>query len=79
MHSIEYTPTDKSIIDLAAASARKILSPHMLIIQLLLSRFQAARYQKPDLMQLILKLVLRTARAHRQMRCVSPYQFLDVC
>ncbi|KAL5511303.1 STT4 [Sanghuangporus vaninii] len=67
MHPIEYSPTDKSIMDLANVAARKLLSPHVLILQFLFSCFQAARYQKPGLMLLILRLVLCSAREHREM------------
>lgn len=67
-HSVEYTPTDKTIIDLASNAALKLLSPHTLILHMLLSRFQAARYHKPGLMLLILRLVLRTANEHKAMR-----------
>ncbi|KAI5120463.1 hypothetical protein M0805_006483 [Coniferiporia weirii] len=67
IHSVEYNPTDKTIIDRNAASARKLLIPHVLILQMLFSRFQAARYHKPGLMLLILRLVLRSAREHKFM------------
>lgn len=68
VHSVEYSPTDKTIIDLASATARKLLSPHVLVLQMLLSRFQVARYHKPGLMLLILRLVLNSANAHKSMR-----------
>ncbi|TDL24976.1 atypical/PIKK/PI4K protein kinase [Rickenella mellea] len=64
---VEYSPTDKSIIDRGSETARKLLSPHVLVLQMLLSRFQTARYRKPGLMLLILRLVLRTALAHKMM------------
>jgi phosphatidylinositol 4-kinase len=65
---IEYNPTDKSTIDHGTTTARKLLSPHLLILQMLLSRFQAARYRKPGLMLVLLRLVMRTASAHEFMR-----------
>ena len=68
VHSIGYSPTDKSIIDHEIVTARKLLTPHILVLQMLLSRFQAARYHKSGLMLLILRLVLRTANAHQNMR-----------
>ena len=68
VHEIQYNPTDKSTIDRGTMLARKLLSPHLLILQMLLSRFQAARYRKPGLMLVLLRLVLRTATAHRLMR-----------
>ncbi|KAH8117021.1 hypothetical protein DFH11DRAFT_1687803 [Phellopilus nigrolimitatus] len=67
VHSVEYSPTDKTIIDYGATSARKLLTPHVLVLQMLLSRFQAARYHKPGLMLLILRLVFRSAREHKYM------------
>ncbi|THH11990.1 hypothetical protein EW145_g299 [Phellinidium pouzarii] len=67
IHSVEYTPTDKTIIDHRLTSARKLLVPHVLVLQMLFGRFQAARYHKPGMMLLILRLVLRSAREHKIM------------
>ncbi|KAH9952080.1 atypical/PIKK/PI4K protein kinase [Amylocystis lapponica] len=64
-HPVEYSPTDKSVIDRASANARRLLLPHTLILQLLFSRMQAARYRRPDLMLLLQNLALASARAHR--------------
>lgn len=58
------------------ASAKRLLAPHVLILQMLSSRFQAARYRRPGLMLLIQRLVLISARAHRYMRSVSSSTFL---
>ncbi|TFY82561.1 hypothetical protein EWM64_g1445, partial [Hericium alpestre] len=66
-HPVEYAPTDKEAIDRVANNARRILSPHVLILQMLFSRLQAARYRKPGLMLLIQRLVLRSARAYRNL------------
>ncbi|KAG5638985.1 hypothetical protein H0H81_008206 [Sphagnurus paluster] len=66
-HPISYSPTDKEVIDRAMANARRILTPHALILQMLLSRLQAARYRRPEMMFLIQHLVLRSARAHQSM------------
>ncbi|EIN07209.1 hypothetical protein PUNSTDRAFT_71064 [Punctularia strigosozonata HHB-11173 SS5] len=62
--NIDYSPTDREGIERSAATARRLLTPHNLVIQMLLSRLQAARYRKPGLMLLIQRLVLRSARAH---------------
>lgn len=67
-HPVEYNPTDKAIIDRGIASARRLLTPHVLILQLLFSRMQTARYRRPGLMLLIQRLVLASARAHRSIR-----------
>ncbi|KAF8579311.1 atypical/PIKK/PI4K protein kinase [Ramaria rubella] len=64
---IEYSPTDRADIDRAGASARRLLIPHTLLLQMLLSRFQAVRYSRPGLVLLISRLVLRSARAHHYM------------
>ena len=53
------------------ANAKRLLAPHVLILQMLSSRFQAARYRRPGLMLLIQRLALISARAHRYMRQVS--------
>lgn len=55
-------------MDRAASSARKLLTPHVLVLQMLFSRFQAARYHKPGLMSMIIRLILRSANAHQFMR-----------
>ncbi|ETW86100.1 hypothetical protein HETIRDRAFT_60199 [Heterobasidion irregulare TC 32-1] len=64
-HPVDYAPTDKEVIDRATNNARRHLSPHTLILQMLFSRLQAAKYRKPGLMLLLQRLVLRSARAHR--------------
>jgi phosphatidylinositol 4-kinase len=69
-HPIDYSPTDKEAIDRAAIAARRLLTPHALVLQMLLSRLQSARYRRPGVMFLIQRLVLRSARAHRSQRYV---------
>ncbi|KAI0032206.1 hypothetical protein K488DRAFT_50373 [Vararia minispora EC-137] len=66
-HGVQYTPTDKELIDHHVNQARRLLSPHTLILQMLFSRLQAARYRKPGLMFLIVRMVLQSARAYRLM------------
>lgn len=68
---IEYSPTNKEDIDRAAGVIRRSLIPHTLLLQMLLSRYQAVRYNRPGLVLLLLRLVLRSARAYRQMRLVA--------
>jgi phosphatidylinositol 4-kinase len=74
-HPIKYSPTDKEEIDQGMASAKRLLAPHVLILQMLISRLQAARYRRPGLMLLIQRLVLISARAHRYMRFASSFIF----
>ncbi|KAG2132611.1 hypothetical protein BD769DRAFT_1666055 [Suillus cothurnatus] len=64
-HPISYSPTDKDEIDRATTHARRLLMPHTLILQMLFSRLQAARYCRSTVMFLIQRLVLRSARAHK--------------
>ncbi|KAF9014020.1 hypothetical protein BDQ17DRAFT_1475819 [Cyathus striatus] len=64
---IDYSPTDKEIIDRAMANARRILTPHSLVLNMLFSRLQAARYHRPAMMLLIQQLVLRSARAYKHL------------
>ncbi|THH17523.1 hypothetical protein EW146_g3305 [Bondarzewia mesenterica] len=66
-HPVDYSPTDKETIDRATNNARRHLSPHTLILQMLFSRLQAAKYRKPGLMLLLQRMVLRSARAHRHL------------
>ncbi|KAF8637362.1 hypothetical protein AX17_002861 [Amanita inopinata Kibby_2008] len=62
-HPIEYSPTGKDIIDRGLASARRLLTAHTVVLHMLSSRLQAARYEKPNVMFLIQHLVMRSARA----------------
>ncbi|KAH7889620.1 hypothetical protein F5I97DRAFT_1934490 [Phlebopus sp. FC_14] len=62
---ISYSPTDKEEIDRAATHARRLLIPHTLLLQMLFSRLQAARYSRSTVMFLIQRLVLRSANAHK--------------
>ncbi|KAF6763882.1 atypical/PIKK/PI4K protein kinase [Ephemerocybe angulata] len=64
---ISYSPTDKGIIDRGWAAARRVLKPHSLVIQMLFSRLQAARYHRPTVMYIIQKIVLRAAYAFKSM------------
>jgi len=67
-HPVDYAPTDKEAIDRATTYARRLLSPHTLVLQMLFSRLQAAKFRKPGLMSLIQRLVLRSTRAYRSLR-----------
>ncbi|KAH7923479.1 hypothetical protein BV22DRAFT_1036261 [Leucogyrophana mollusca] len=64
-HPIGYSPTDKDEIDRATTHARRLLVPHTLVLQMLFSRLQSARYCRPTVMFLIQRLVLRSALAHK--------------
>ncbi|KAJ3513745.1 hypothetical protein NLJ89_g2774 [Agrocybe chaxingu] len=64
-HPISYSPTDKESMDRAYAHARRVLTPHALVLQMLFSRLQAARYHRPGVMFLIQRLVLRSAQAFK--------------
>ena len=70
-HPVEYKPTDKTVINRGTATAQKLLSPHIQVLQMLFSRFQVARYNKGALMLLIMRLILRSAIAHKKMRYCS--------
>ncbi|KAI6131993.1 hypothetical protein EDD16DRAFT_1821529 [Pisolithus croceorrhizus] len=64
-HPINYVPTDKEEIDRATTTAQRLLVPHTLILQMLFSRLQSARYRRSSVMFLIQRLVMRSACAHR--------------
>ncbi|KDR73543.1 hypothetical protein GALMADRAFT_227988 [Galerina marginata CBS 339.88] len=63
--SLNYSPTNKETIDRGLAQARRILTVHALVLQMLFSRLQAARYHRPGVMLIIQHLVLRSARAYK--------------
>jgi phosphatidylinositol 4-kinase A len=67
-HPVEYTPTDKDLIDHSFQAARRLLMPHTMLLHTLASRFQAVRYQRAPLMRLMLRLLLRSAQAHKLLR-----------
>ncbi|KAM5531731.1 hypothetical protein V8D89_014580 [Ganoderma adspersum] len=67
LHEVQYSPTDKATIDRHARTAARLITPHLLVLQLLFSRLQAARYRKPGLMLLFQRLALSSARAHKSM------------
>ncbi|TFK94778.1 atypical/PIKK/PI4K protein kinase [Polyporus arcularius HHB13444] len=71
LHEVRYSPTDKASIDRAARAVSRLLAPHTLILQLLFSRLQAARYRRPGLMLLFQRLALSSARAHKSI-CTHP-------
>ncbi|KAH9852668.1 atypical/PIKK/PI4K protein kinase [Lenzites betulinus] len=71
LHEIQYSPTDKATIDRAARAVNRLLAPHTLILQLLFSRLQAARYRRPGLMLLFQDLALSSARAYHSI-CTHP-------
>jgi len=67
-HEILYTATDKAVIDHATLTARRVLTPHTMVIQMLFSRFQALRYQKPVLVNVLRRIIIKSARAFKFMR-----------
>lgn len=67
-HPVDYSPTDKEDIDRATSHARRLLSAHGMVLTMLFSRLQAARYRRPDVMFVIQRLVFRSARAHKALR-----------
>ncbi|KAG6376278.1 hypothetical protein JVT61DRAFT_2256 [Boletus reticuloceps] len=64
-HPTGYSPTDKEEIDRATSHARRLFLPHTLILQMLFSRLQAARYRRSTVIFLMQQLVLRSAHAHK--------------
>ncbi|KAG9226590.1 hypothetical protein CCMSSC00406_0006185 [Pleurotus cornucopiae] len=66
-HSIDYSPTDKDVIDRGMAHAIRLLAPHHMVLKMLFSRLQAAKYRRPSVMYIFQTLVLRSARACKYM------------
>ncbi|KAG9318618.1 hypothetical protein JVU11DRAFT_711 [Chiua virens] len=60
-----YSPTDREEIDRATSHARRLLLPHTLVLQMLFSRLQAARYRRSTVIFLMQQLVLRSTQAHK--------------
>lgn len=57
-------------------AARRVLSPHVLVLHFLYSRLQAARYYQPNVMFLIRQLVARSARNYKRVRYTYVLFFL---
>jgi hypothetical protein len=68
---VEYSPTDKKVMDLELAKARRLLRPHLLLIQVLSSQFQAVKYREPGIMMSLVRLVMRSLAAAKHMRARS--------
>ncbi|KAK6909388.1 hypothetical protein I203_103405 [Kwoniella mangroviensis CBS 8507] len=64
---VEYAPSDKKILDLELAKARKLLRPHLLLVQVLSSQFQAIKYRERGIMVCLIRLMMRSLKAHKQM------------
>ncbi len=52
-------------------SAERMLKPHVLLLQVIASRFQAVKYRAPGIMISIIRMLLKSFRAHESMRYSS--------
>ncbi|KZT60454.1 hypothetical protein CALCODRAFT_119134 [Calocera cornea HHB12733] len=66
-HEVQYTPSDRIQIERELASSKRLLTPHALLLRALTSRFQAVRYHHAGLILILLRLVLRSTRAHQHL------------
>ena len=57
-------------MDLELNKARRMLRPHLLLIQVLSSQFQAIKYREPGIMIALIRLMMRSLGAANKMRCV---------
>lgn len=64
---IEYAPSDKHVMDVELARARRLLRPHLLLVQILSSQFQAVKYRAPGIMVSLARLMLRSLGAFKKM------------
>jgi phosphatidylinositol 4-kinase len=58
-------------MDKKLAAAKKLLTPHLILIQILSSRFQAVKYQEAGLMLAFLRVVMKSAEHADHMRCAT--------
>lgn len=65
---VEYSPSDKKILDLELAKARRMLKPHLLLVQVLSSQFQAIKYRESGIMVSLTRLMMRSLAAAKHMR-----------
>lgn len=64
---IEYTPSDKKIMDVEKKKADRLLRPHLLLIQVLSSQFQAVKYSEAGIMISLARLMMRSLGAADRM------------
>lgn len=64
---IEYSPSDKKIIDVEMNKARRLLRPHLLLIQVLSSQFQAVKYTEAGIMISLARLIMRSLASSDKM------------
>ncbi|ODN73286.1 hypothetical protein L202_07835 [Cryptococcus amylolentus CBS 6039] len=64
---VEYSPSNKKILDLELAKARRLLRPHTLLIQILSSQFQAVKYRERGMTVSLIRLLMRSLKAHKEM------------
>ncbi|KAK8853241.1 hypothetical protein IAR55_003943 [Kwoniella newhampshirensis] len=64
---VEYSPSDKKIMDLELAKARRLLRPHALLVQVLSSQFQAIKYRERGVMVSLIRLMMRSLKSHKSM------------
>ena len=55
-------------MDIELAKARRLLRPHLLLIQVLSSQFQAVKYREPGIMVSLIRLMMRSLGASKRMR-----------
>lgn len=65
---IEYTATNKALIDRVVYAGKRLLSPHGQLLQMLLSRFQSVRYRRSGLILVIHRLFIRSTKAYESFR-----------
>ena len=65
---VEYSQSDKKVLDLELAKARRLLRPHLLLIQVLSSQFQAIKYRESGIMTSLIRLMMRSLAAAKKMR-----------
>lgn len=57
---VEYSPSDFKIIDIELAKARRLLRPHLLVIQMLSTQFEAVKDSKSGSVMPIIRLMMRS-------------------
>ncbi|GMK56681.1 hypothetical protein CspeluHIS016_0305210 [Cutaneotrichosporon spelunceum] len=65
--TIEYTPTDRKAMDVEKKRANRLLRPHLLLLQVLSSQFQAIKYSEAGIMISLARLMMRSLGAADQM------------
>jgi hypothetical protein len=70
---VEYSPSDENIMNLELSKARRLLSPHLLLINFLSSQYQTVKQSEPEIVMPIIRLMMRSVAPTSHMRWATDH------